>query len=619
MQRKRLFAGVVLMAAAGSPAAGAAPGVGACCLPDGTCLDFRTPEDCEELFGGTYRGDGTLCRDLVCPPFGACCFDLLENCVEAFVEEDCVANGGVFMGEGTRCVDTCPLFGACCLYDGACLDVQSRDECDGVRGDFQGRETTCGEVSCPAFGACCLPEGECVETETAETCGAMGATFFGAGSRCVELAGFLTGTGEDDDDRFGEAIVASPGLALVGAPQDRERGTWSGAVFVVERIGEEWVRTQTLRASDGRSFDSFGRDVDLDGNTAIVGTRRQLTRESVYVFERGGGVDGGWTETAMLDVDGLDAGFGQAVAVDDGVAIVIGEDAAYVFARDEPEPNAWGHVATLVGSDSKPRDFAGGGAVGLAGGTAFVSALRHVLPDGTEGAVYVFERGETVGEWEEVAKLTGEPHQTGALFGISGDIDGDTIVIGAFRADGGAGAAHVFGRNAGGPAVWGAVARLTAPDAEPGDELGVDVDIDGDVVVVGARHDDEADTNVGAAYLFGRDQDGAGAWGVIYKIVPFDESARAEFGRGVAMSGSTVFGGAPQSIDRPGNVRVYDRRSCTACRADLDGDGAVGFGDVLAVLTAWGPCSECPEDLDDSGAVDFADLLIVLAAWGPCP
>ena len=58
---------------------------------------------------------------------------------------------------------------------------------------------------------------------------------------------------------------------------------------------------------------------------------------------------------------------------------------------------------------------------------------------------------------------------------------------------------------------------------------------------------------------------------------------------------------------------------CTACRADLDRDGAVGFGDVLAVLTAWGPCSECPEDLDDSGAVDFADLLIVLAAWGPCP
>ncbi len=53
------------------------------------------------------------------------------------------------------------------------------------------------------------------------------------------------------------------------------------------------------------------------------------------------------------------------------------------------------------------------------------------------------------------------------------------------------------------------------------------------------------------------------------------------------------------------------------CPADLDDSGAVDFGDILAVLSAWGNKGG-PEDLDESGVVDFGDLLIVLAAWGPC-
>lgn len=55
------------------------------------------------------------------------------------------------------------------------------------------------------------------------------------------------------------------------------------------------------------------------------------------------------------------------------------------------------------------------------------------------------------------------------------------------------------------------------------------------------------------------------------------------------------------------------------CVADLDGDGVVGFADVLAILAAWGPCPDCPEDLDDDDAVGFSDILIALSVWGPCP
>ncbi|NNM25012.1 MAG: S8 family serine peptidase [Phycisphaerales bacterium] len=55
------------------------------------------------------------------------------------------------------------------------------------------------------------------------------------------------------------------------------------------------------------------------------------------------------------------------------------------------------------------------------------------------------------------------------------------------------------------------------------------------------------------------------------------------------------------------------------CGPDIDGTGDVGFGDLLAVISAWGPCTgSCVQDLDGSGDVGFADLLMVISAWGPC-
>ena len=48
--------------------------------------------------------------------------------------------------------------------------------------------------------------------------------------------------------------------------------------------------------------------------------------------------------------------------------------------------------------------------------------------------------------------------------------------------------------------------------------------------------------------------------------------------------------------------------------ADVDGDGTVGFADLLAVLAAWGTADPAA-DVDGNGTVEFADLLLVLAGW----
>ncbi len=52
---------------------------------------------------------------------------------------------------------------------------------------------------------------------------------------------------------------------------------------------------------------------------------------------------------------------------------------------------------------------------------------------------------------------------------------------------------------------------------------------------------------------------------------------------------------------------------------DLDGDGVVGFAEILRVLGSWGPCpGACYADVTGDDEIGFADILRILGAWGPC-
>lgn len=59
---------------------------------------------------------------------------------------------------------------------------------------------------------------------------------------------------------------------------------------------------------------------------------------------------------------------------------------------------------------------------------------------------------------------------------------------------------------------------------------------------------------------------------------------------------------------------VADVRPVTLVE-DLDGDGAVGPADLLALLAAWGQRASVA-DIDEDGAVGPGDLLALLASWG---
>jgi len=75
------------------------------------------------------------------------------------------------------------------------------------------------------------------------------------------------------------------------------------------------------------------------------------------------------------------------------------------------------------------------------------------------------------------------------------------------------------------------------------------------------------------------------------------------------------------SIDVNGDGVPDECAGSGDARFDLDGDGAIGGGDIGVLLAAWGGCpaGACPSDLDGDGTVGGADLGLLLSAWEGVP
>jgi len=359
---------------------------------------------------------------------------------------------------------------------------------------------------------------------------------------------------------------------------------------------------QKLFGSDPHGWDVFGFSAAIDGDTAIIGSHGYDVgvpdRGCAYIFEWDD-LMGAWVETTILTASDAveDDYFGYDVAISGDIAVVgalyndhsaTDGGSAYVFYRDQGGPNAWGEVAKLVASDAAAGDWFGY-SVAIDGSTVVVGAD---FADGVEtdiGKAYIFEQdSDGLDNWGEVKILTASDAAASSRFGGSTAISGDTAVVGAFSdPEGGvdSGAAYVFGRDQGGAGQWGQVTKLTASDAAAGARFGVSASLDGDLVVVGAFFDDGAAFESGAAYLFDRNLGGLGAWGEITKLVPSDAVAEDRAGYEVGILGDFVVVGAgwhDAVADKAGAAYVFSRNS----------GGADAWGEVKKLVASDGSADD---------------------------
>lgn len=315
--------------------------------------------------------------------------------------------------------------------------------------------------------------------------------------------------------------------------------------------------TQEMMATDGGNLQWFGTEVDVDGETALVGAFDDRANGlylsgAAYVFARD--ASGIWVEDAKLqpnDASALDY-FGCCVAVHGELALVgapeqtdfglAGTGAAYAFTRQPT--GEWTETAKLLSSDGAFND-AFGSSLAVEGDTALIGAPYHnSLGVSDSGAVYVLTR-DASGIWSEQSKLVAGDAGRFAHFGASVSLHGDTAVIGAGNESSGGlrsnGAAYVFTRDPSG--MWFEQAKLVAGDAASFDYFGRSVAVADDTALVGApQKDSNGLENSGAVYVFTRDA--GGMWSEQARLVASDAVGNGQFGR-VSYDGQGALIGAP--------------------------------------------------------------------------
>ena len=166
----------------------------------------------------------------------------------------------------------------------------------------------------------------------------------------------------------------------------------------------------------------------------------------------------------------------------------------------------------------------------------------------------------------------------------------------------------MFERDEGGAGNWGEVTKLTASDAEARDEFGFSVAISGDTVVVGAVFEDSEAGNAGAAYVFGRDQGGAGNWGEVTKLLASDAQGGDFFGASVTVSGDTIVVGRPSF---PGAAYIFQSEGDVNCDGNLDAIDAVLILQFSAGLIGSLAC-QADADVNGDGEVTSVDAALIL-------
>jgi len=203
----------------------------------------------------------------------------------------------------------------------------------------------------------------------------------------------------------------------------------------------------------------------------------------------------------------------------------------------------WPEEDDLKASPGSPQD-AFGYAVSIDGDYAVIGAPTTPWEDGP-GCAYVF--GRTGITWAQLAKLTVAGGLNGDDFGAAVAISEDVVVVGAPTTIqvGGAGAAHIFVKPAGGWTNTATpTATLTGSDTAPPDHFGCAVAIDGDTVIVGAWGDRFGSAGAGAAYIFEKP---AGGWETTsaqaVKLLQSDRQVGDCLGFSVGISGDVALVG----------------------------------------------------------------------------
>ncbi|MDD4017307.1 MAG: Ig-like domain-containing protein [Kiritimatiellae bacterium] len=228
-----------------------------------------------------------------------------------------------------------------------------------------------------------------------------------------------------------------------------------------------------------------------------------------------------------------------SISVDDRFAAPVVDDTTSVWAYSAYEDTVQPESAALQ------RSF--GFAVDTASDFAVVGTPAAAVNGTDSGSALVYRlQPGTTNSWEIWRQLQPGEVDASDKFGHSVAISEDLIAVGAIQdeVDGSAvGTVYLFQRDLGGSNNWGLLTRIAPTNLPASSQFGFAVDLDGDLLAVGAPKA----TDAGAVLLFGRNEGGMNAWGEIKRWEPAGQTSTA-CGTSVSVSGDYLVAGAPKNI-----------------------------------------------------------------------
>lgn len=200
-------------------------------------------------------------------------------------------------------------------------------------------------------------------------------------------------------EHFGSSVGISGDTAIIGVQFDRAGSVQGpGSAFVFVRNGSNWIQQAHLKPSDGTIGNRFGGSIDIDGDTAIVGAigLDYSPLGGAYIYVRNGTT---WNEQVKLtrsDAE-MKEEFGSDVDIDGDTVIVgamrdkvganIDQGSAYVFSRIG---NVWTEQSKLVANDGMSHELLGY-SVAISGGVAIAGQATFRF-ENKRGAAYIFTK-----------------------------------------------------------------------------------------------------------------------------------------------------------------------------------------------------------------------------------
>lgn len=175
------------------------------------------------------------------------------------------------------------------------------------------------------------------------------------------------------------------------------------------------------------------------------------------------------------------------------------------------------------------------GIVSISGDTLAVGAPYDDDVANNSGAVYIFVWSSAQRRWEQSAKLKASDPLADNWFGSEVDLDGDVLAVGAPGLSVGAGV-YVFERSG---SNWAQLPKLVS--GVNYDSFGAAVSLDGTYLAIGAPGDDTHQPQSGAVHVFKRD---ATTWSLDDKLTVSTSAQDDRVGVSVSLQGGRLAAGA---------------------------------------------------------------------------